>query len=504
MIKKLVSALVLLIATNTFSSAQVDKMTIEWGDDIAAKRRVVRDLFYTGNPNEFYALNKSIRAVKGSAFLQRYEDLDLEQEVELVQDYGRGKSFQQDIIEINSNLYALTFRRDKVSESLTAQGVDREDLTLSGSEEVLYNVKLSKGIGKVQASYYSNISRDESKMVYVIEHPGDKDANAVTTVKLFNSNLELLWKHNISLESTKELSDIYSVSLNDNGTVYILSRTRKAKAESTKGERNYEFFITVVDEEGEKSYSKLDLGDYFVSSLSLNIALNGNLVCGGLYSEQGKQGQGVFYTTLSSDSFNILTQSFNEFDEEFLLDGYNEKQKKKLKKRQARGKELGLPKLSFRNIIVKEDGGAVMIGEYIRIYTTTYTDANGVTRSTTHYEYDDIYVVNIDSEGEIIWSERIAKTQHTTNDGGFYSSFFLFVGEEHLNFFFNIYEKKNWILHAVSLDGSGNQISKDFVSHHRKEKLKIRPKSCEQISDSSFILFALGKKKNRFAKVTIK
>ena len=67
------------------------------------------------------------------------------------------------------------------------------------------------------------------------------------------------------------------------------------------------------------------------------------------------------------------------------------------------------------------------MGEYVHIYTTTYTDQNGVTKTTTHYNYDDIYVINIDPDGQIDMGQKDTQTSTHYNDGGFYSSFFMVV-----------------------------------------------------------------------------
>jgi len=58
-------------------------------------------------------------------------------------------------------------------------------------------------------------------------------------------------------------------------------------------------------------------------------------------------------------------------------------------------------------------------------------------------------------------------------------------------------------LKVVSLNSKGEKTDGNLVSNSKKENLKIRPKSCEQISDHEFILFSVSKKYNKLAKVTI-
>jgi len=485
------------------STAQVDKMNVEWGDKLTAKKMLVSDILYTGNSSEFYAINSSIRIYKGQTFLEKYEDFKKTDSKELESEYRRGEYSAFNISELNNHLFALKSVKTKESISLSVQGVDPNTLEFSGNEDMIYNFKLSKGRNYTNGEYLKSISRKEERVAYVIEHPGDRESKAITTVKVFDDNYELLWKTKYTQPYERGLSRVESVNVSDNGLVYILTQVWKEKKEREKGERNYEYYINVVTKDGLESKEKLELKDNYIRDIKLNIAENGDLLCGGFYSKEGYRSDGVFFMRLNAKDFSVESENLKEFELDFLTEGMSERRTAKTKKRAKKGKEVGLTNVQFRDFIVKDDGGAVLVGEYVYIYTTTTTDANGNTSTTTHYNYDDIYVISIDKEGNIEWAKKIEKTQHTTNDGGFYSSFFLSVNENYLNFMFNVREKRDMNLHTISMDSDGEQQSKDLVSINRKEKIRIRPKSCEQISKDEFILFAVGKKFNKFAKVKI-
>jgi hypothetical protein len=175
----------------------------------------------------------------------------------------------------------------------------------------------------------------------------------------------------------------------------------------------------------------------------------------------------------------------------------------------------------LREILIKEDGGVVLIGEqfYIRVVTTTSTDANGNTRTTTtyYYYYNDIIVVNIDGKGDIDWAKKIPKRQVTTNDGGYYSSYSLSVVEDKLYFIFNdhlknILEPEQGILRnftgrkygavaIVTMDTKGNQ-KREVLFAANSADVIIRPKICKQVTPNSTILFGIKTKSRQYAKVT--
>jgi hypothetical protein len=485
------------------SIAQVDDMNVKWGEKLTAKKMLVSDILYTGNRSEFYAINSSVRIYKGQTFLEKYNDFEKTESKEMEAEYRRGEYAGYSISELNNHLFALKSTRTKESISLSVQGVNQNTLEFSGSEDMIYNFKLSKGRNYTNGEFLKSISRREQRVAYIIEHPGNRESKAITTVKVFDDNYELLWKTKYTQSYERGLSRVESVNVSDDGLVYILTKVWKDKKEREKGERNYEYFINVVTEDGLETKEKLELKDNFIVDLKLNIADNGDLICGGFYSKEGFRSDGVFFMQLDAKDFKIESESLKEFELDFITDGMSERKTAKTKKRAKKGKEVGLTHVEFRDFIVKEDGGAVLVGEYVHVYTTSSTDANGNTTTTTHYNYDDIYIVSIDEDGDIEWAEKIEKTQHTSNDGGFYSSFFLSVNGDHLNFMFNVRDGREMNLHAISMNQDGKQKSRDLVSIDRKEKIRIRPKSCEQISDDECILFAIGKKYNKFAKVKI-
>ncbi len=485
------------------ADAQIDEMNIKWGDPIPAKRMLVDDILSANNEGEFYSSSTSIKFMGGTRYFQKYNSLKLKKQIELKSDYKRKEYDVEYVIELNDQLYLMNQVSTREKYSLSAQGLNNETLRPSGNREMIYNFKKNKTARYTPGTERSYISPEESKIAYVMTHPGDKKSPFITSVKLFDDNFDLLWDNKIEFDYPKERTHLTSITCSDDGTVYMLLRVTKEKEDQKRNERKYDIVLHTISADGLESSTTLELEDNYIVSLKLNISAEGNLLCGGFYSQEGYQTDGVFYMTLSSEDYSILTTSLKKFDIGFIVEGQTDRVKKKAKKKVAKGKNVGLSHVTFRNIIVKEDGGAVLVGEYVHIYTTTYTDQNGVTKTTTHYNYDDIYVINIDPDGQIEWAKKILKRQHTTNDGGFYSSFFMVVNGEHLNFLFNTRIKRENILNVATLDANGKEQIDELVRSKSRSKMRIRPKSCEQITDNEFIIYAVGKKSYSFARVVL-
>jgi hypothetical protein len=493
----------LLFIISCCAHAQVDQMEIVWGENIKSKKTIITDILSIENQDEIYAIKQSMKLFNRETYLEKYQDLQLVEQVELTQEFVSGEMLMQDILELNNHLYALNYRRSKIDKSLKAQALITDDLSLSSEETTLYNIKFTRGRKNTIGEYERAISRNEQRLAFVIGHPGEIESNEVMTIKVFDDQLQELWKQKITIPYEKGLTNIESSIISNEGIVYILTTIYKDKKDRVRQERNYENFVLVVDSSGIIAQHQLALKDKFIRELKLSASSEGDLLCGGFYSNEGFTADGTFYMTIDANTFKIKNQSMMAFSIDFLTQGMSSRAKAKTKKKAQRGRNIGLAHIDFRDIIVKEDGGALLVGEHINIYTTTTTDANGNTSTTTHYNYDDIYVINISADGKIEWAKKIPKFQHTTNDGGFYSSFFMVIHKDKINFIFNERERKMYSLKVVSLNSKGEKTDGNLVSNSKKENLKIRPKSCEQISDHEFILFSVSKKYNKLAKVTI-
>ena len=151
----------------------------------------------------------------------------------------------------------------------------------------------------------------------------------------------------------------------------------------------------------------------------------------------------------------------------------------------------------------------------MKAFTNT-TNINGtMTTSTTyHFYYNDIIAVKINAEGQIAWAEKVAKTQHTINDGGFYSSYTLAIVHGKICFIFNDHPKNitykgsgrpvnfngvESVAMMASLNQKGEQERQPLLKNNRD--IVVRPKVSRQISNLQVILFGQRKKNQQFARV---
>jgi hypothetical protein len=153
------------------------------------------------------------------------------------------------------------------------------------------------------------------------------------------------------------------------------------------------------------------------------------------------------------------------------------------------------------------------------VQTITSTDAQGrtTTRTIYHYIYNDIIAISTDPQGNIDWAVKIPKRQHTTNDGGYYSSYAMAVKGDKLYFVFNDNGKnlflsqgmkveqfdlrgKEALITLVTVNADGHVYREALLAPDKRDAI-LRPKSCFQMADDRMFIYAARKKEYRYGTI---
>jgi hypothetical protein len=267
--------------------------------------------------------------------------------------------------------------------------------------------------------------------------------------------------------------------------------------------------------EGELSHTELSFNNQ-ISSIGLKIMDDESVVAYGLYSKESVKGvSGSFFLKLNSGG-NGNFEVTNEFEPNFITQNWTNRQKKKAEnQKKKKAKEPSLFSYVIHDLVVKENGDLLLLAEqyYMYVTSTTYTDANGARHTTTtyHYIYNDIIAVNCTKNGEITWKQKIKKRQHSTNDGGAYSSFFTMVQNNNVFLIYNDKEsnlddtaeeiknkrktKKNSVAAVIGLGKDGTVTRNKLFDFEGELRRTLIPKKCEQINDTEILIYSQGSKR---------
>ncbi|MEO8147144.1 MAG: hypothetical protein ABI723_05870 [Bacteroidia bacterium] len=162
----------------------------------------------------------------------------------------------------------------------------------------------------------------------------------------------------------------------------------------------------------------------------------------------------------------------------------------------------GLMNYTINKIIMKADGGAVVVAE--SFYTTEYSYFDYFTQSyyrRTEYHYGNILVISIKNKGEIEFTKLVKKKQESIDDGGIYSSYLSMVSEKALYLFYNRDINSNNEIAGVSINAKGERTDKNVIRN--VEHIWIMPDNGKQVSADETIVPCIQKKKLVLAKISL-
>jgi hypothetical protein len=393
------------------------------------------------------------------------------------------------------------------------QEMDKKSLTNKGSL-----VKVSEVSSKSkyrQGKFRKNVSRDKSKIAIVDESAYMKGESEEFYITVYDAAMNKLWTKSVKLPYNAELFSVNQVYVDNDGNFYLSGIVYNEVAKSKrKGKPNYNYSIIAFREQGNatKEY-KAQLKDKFITDLSFGVLESeGSIVCGGFFSEKGTFSiKGTFFMSIDGVTEAIKKQGIKEFDKDFLEEFMSES-------KASKGKELF--EYDLKELVLKDDGGAVLIAEQFFInvvtYTTTGSDGRMTTRTTTYYNYNDMIVVNVNPDNTIAWAVKVPKRQVTANDGGYYSSYSSMVKDNKVHLIFNDNPKNLTVKdpkRIANFNGKGSAITlatitsdgdyeKVLFASNAAEQIVARPKVCEQVSDERMILYGEIKKTFKLATVS--
>lgn len=397
------------------------------------------------------------------------------------------------------------------------------------------SLKLKKKPGKVAEIPYRNrynagdftpvFSRDSTHLLIVGNVNSKNKDPEKYNLYVFEEDMELKWEKEVTLDIKEKFFSVEDFVIDNQGDVYLTGTAyNEVRKDKRDGLPNFTYQVMAYRNNGEieEEYT-VSLKELFITDLLLEIAPGGDLICAGFYSERGTFSiKGSYYLVIDRETREVASESTKEFEIDFITMNFTERQERKAKKREAKGKTQELYSYRLDRIVPRADGGAVLAAEQFYWYTyETYSAGvnGGAGTWVTHYVYvyNDIIVISIDPDGTIEWATKIPKRQRSVDDGGFFSSYAMMVTDGALHFIFNDSDRnieiekqgkiqnfdvrdKRGLVMVASVDHEGNIDRRPLMSNREIETI-TRPKLCRQISPGEMLLFGQRGRRNQFGRI---
>jgi len=506
----------LLLFTILALSAMAQKFTkpaeVDWGREYRQPSFSVVEKIIGSDGNGTYVWrNKYGRLTSSGIIIERYDNqLNLERTALLDLPLNTfNNDFQVvDIIPFGGNIVMLSalYNARANENTLHVQRIDKSTLKLKGNRQKVAEIEAKRRMNKGGFDYA--ISRDSSKILMYADLPFDRRSGKRLSLTVYNDKLEKQWTKAVELPFQDRNFEVENYEVDRSGNVYILGRLIDRNNVSLFSNRPYYTYVIVAYRNNGKDVKEYDvsLGDDFITDLTIRVGNDGDLICAGFYSERTTQSmKGSFFSKISAETKRMYDIKKGEFDSEFLSQFMSKRRAKKKRE---------LFNYRIDKLILRSDGGALMIAEQFFVVATTHTDANGFQTTTYTYYYNDIIAINMNPDGSIEWATRVPKRQ--IDGSGAFSSYAMTISKGKIYFIYNDHPKnltqtnfrkiKNFNgkrsvvnLAVLSPDGS---YKKYPLFNNRDERILMQPKIAQQVSADEMIIFGLFKRRYKFGRVT--
>ncbi|MCB0705924.1 MAG: hypothetical protein KDC34_11465 [Saprospiraceae bacterium] len=335
-------------------------------------------------------------------------------------------------------------------------------------------------------------SEDRSKiMVFRLSGFNDLEATVIDV-----PTQEVIWESKFSPEDMVYSRDFQQLLLSDHGEMYfILDRDNRRPRDQA---HRYEVFIGSRDIGPEPVSLSLKMNGLLTYDAMFSIDnLNNYLVAGGMYYDDNPgRANGYFYLQYDLDKGMQPLLSSEPFDDEFVMNLLGQKGNKKNK---------GVIETSVREIVHRQDGGILMIGERNRTFERQSTSSRAAYRAggqyIIDYYYDELFVISIHPDGQTHWTAVLPKKQYSQDDDAAYSSYFLMKTPTSLRLLYNDEIRQENMVSEYVVSGNG-MFDRNSVFSTEHQELKLLVRDAVQTSTSELII--PSERRNRLKLVRIK
>lgn len=523
------------------SFSQNTNIKIKWGDLTRSNRGSFVEQIIPANNGNFYVKRVKESSISSFSFadkdkvrysLQKYNDkLKKSSTIDLYKLLKGKQEIIEEVFWFENKLLMLTqnLNRSEKKYQLSIRKLSTDKLSLEGDKQVIKEIGYDWTLGKPSLDY--RISKDSTKLMLFYNLPNKRNNDEKVGYTILNKNLKKLNERTLTIPVKDRFFEIEGYEVANSGEVVIWGQQffNSNKTLTITGKPNYQTCIFYTHPEKQDTLNGVVLKDaeLFINQMNISFTNNNQLIGVGYFSEEDTESlKGTIYIKVNKKTASLKVEQKSELSIDAIVEGLNETESKRLKKRNASGKNTELSNFIIDQLLLREDGGAILIAEeyfesnYSRGGTGFYAGPFGTNQreTVTNYHHNDILIINLNPDGSIGWSKKITKKQNST-DGGYYSSYmpaiihdklYLFYNDHAKNLFKENTDKKdrtydmllnNDAVFAMSVIKPTGDLKKLKLFRAGESEVYMRPQVIQQISANEILIYGDKQRKSRFAKI---
>lgn len=304
----------------------------------------------------------------------------------------------------------------------------------------------------------------------------------------------MLWEHKFALDDFLYGRDFTQAIVDNRGQANFIFQ--KDNFRSKRKEHFYQIYT--YNGASEPTIANIPMEEYLSYDVFFEADnLNNQIIAAGLYADNNtERAMGFFYLRYSPKSADMPVTKFTPFSEAFLQN---------LLGRDYR-EEKGLTEASVREIVLRRDGGALLIAErnkqlQRRTSTTSRVYYDPSERNLVDFYYEEVFVLSIHPDGQLHWETILHKKQYSQDDNGMFSSYFLFETPGRLRFLFNDEIRFENTVSEYVINGLG-EYDRNSLFSTAKLDLRLRFRAATQISPTELIIPSERRNRLKLVRVT--
>lgn len=447
--------------------------------------------FQTGSYSVVGKVQGRVYVYRGSPahgyFLDAYND-DMSRAATVVLDFFPEKTYDTKFIAYEDKIIVLYQSVEGSKVTQNAALLDGKGRLIKGPT-VLDSEKTGLfGTGRGGFSYAVSENKQHILIYGVSQRKSELNAKCIW----IDDSLQVKQRHSALFKGDNNVTYGDAI-VGNNGTLYLAAYT-------PVGARQYADQIWLLAlNRGERKFIPFELNletKYAGGTFMKADNASGRIYIGGFYTPK-KNGS---YEGLIYANFNMATGTFDNrriipFEERVKLAG-------------------GPGKRAFndyivRNMIIKNDGGFVLLSENYYVSTrSTYPGGFGyysmyypiMASAVNEYHYGDILLLSYAGDGSFDWQAFVRKDQYSQEDGGMFSSYLMVNTGGALGFLYNDFSFSDSRIQLASVEANGD-VNSRIVSSVRNDTPDWLPRSGKQVSGREIVVPCLKRRQICFAKV---
>jgi hypothetical protein len=513
----LLSVLFVFILSNMFAQT----LEIEWGPykDMPRKTNFQKiigsddELLYVVQRPKVKVSNNDMVVLKGFSTTTMLEESSSELKMPLI--YNKPSVFD-DIFYLNGKLVLFSSVIDDIimMKKTYAHIVDENGGPLSDPKLI---GEISIGTEEDPGMEFS-YSHDKSLIIVHYHNIYNVYTGEPYIFKYVDSELNIVFNKSLVLPYENRKFEVLDYKVGKSGNIYLSLKVepagkKKRRTRTSAGGRKprvlYEYYMHVFNKKKDDLQDyKILVQKYFPSNLSFEINEDEEVLLFGFATKKSDNiFTGIFYQKLIPRYEKISLTKYRDFskDRKFVAEFSEE--------RNGENAEQFFSYSPGRAMFL-HSSGLVLLWEQYYVTTTKIVDPKTKKEVINYYHHSgDIIAANVSEEDQMLWVSRIPKSQFSTNDNGYYSSFIAISDVNKVKVMFNDHPKnfkqkdrtKMKILkNNVSLSPSGlanmitlyndGTIDKAYMFHSGDKKTSLCPRLFLDTGDGYVIYGQEGKK----------